>query len=146
MIESLPEWIKPFASNEGWKPPEEGFSPEVLAEARKLAQELQEEYAQRSKRDYLRAVEDYLTSVVEGHPLPVPVMPDPVAPEISEEWLAMLAMAFKGPDDRITRLNLATRRSSVHFHSYELGHEIQITTFHVAALRSQAAPYPHAEV
>lgn len=121
-------------------------SPEVLAEARRLAQELQEEHAQKTKRDYLRAVEDYLDSVIKGQPLPVPEIPPQVSEEIADEWLAMLAHHFKGADDRLTRLNLATRRSGAHFHSYELGHEIQITNFHVAALRSQAAPYPHAEV
>lgn len=161
MTQDLPPWLLPWcleaAGQDGrpidvWMETARGteLSPEVTADARRLLREILDRERLSQEQAYLEAVEAYLEAVVGGGPLrATPIRPQPpcAAPPSDEEaLLPLLAAAHAGDGERMTRLNLSTRRSAIHYRNFELGHDNQVLTFHIGALRAQATGKPHADV
>lgn len=126
------------------------LSPEVSADARRLLLEILDRERLSQEQQYLESVEAYLEAVVRGGPLPpVPQRSQPpgaLTPPDEEQFLRLLAAAHAGTSERMTRLNLSTRRSAIHYRNFELAHDNQVLTFHIGALRAQATGKPHADV
>jgi hypothetical protein len=128
------------------KEPGPRLSDAVLTEARQLAAELQgQEHLIRQREHYL-AVQAYLEAVIRGDPAEPPAPPSLSFAPPTEEEVTRLAEAHAGPNEVVTRMNLASRRASVHYQNYELAEDLKVLSYHVAALRARAAPYPHADV